>query len=106
MDLRDLLQALTASPITQDALTVELQRGAADLPSFEPGAPHASAHQLDDQVALELVKNQVSPSRHTTCASRVGASRRRQPTATGRMIARCEHEPQLRGDKKLGSGRL
>ena len=33
---------------------IENQRVTADVPAFEPGAPHAGADALDDKVALEF----------------------------------------------------
>ena len=50
----DLAQALSALAIAKDGFTIEIERPAADVTSFEPGAPHAGAHPLDDQVAFEF----------------------------------------------------
>ena len=52
--LRDLAQAVAALAIAEDGLAIEIQRPAADVASFEAGAPHAGAHPLDDQVAFEF----------------------------------------------------
>ena len=54
VSLCQLAQALSAFAIAQDGWTVKLEWLAADVPAFEPGAAHAGAHQLDDQVALEF----------------------------------------------------
>ena len=54
MALGDLPDALTTAAVEIDGCLVQLQRPAADALSFEPGAPHAGAHSLDDQVAFEF----------------------------------------------------
>ena len=40
--------------ITQDGKTIDIDRPSTDVSAFELGAPHAGAHPLDDQIALEL----------------------------------------------------
>jgi hypothetical protein len=50
-DLSDALTMLTAS---LDGEVIEDQRSSADSLSFEPGAPHAGAHPLDDQVTFQF----------------------------------------------------
>ena len=40
--------------VSLDSGVVQDQRFAADVLAFEPGAPHAGAHPLDDQVAFQL----------------------------------------------------
>jgi len=45
--LRDLAQALSALAIEEDSFTIEIQRPAADVTSFEAGAPHAGADPLE-----------------------------------------------------------
>jgi hypothetical protein len=41
-------------PVLDDGFTIEIKRLAADVLALEPGAPHAGAHSLDDQAALEF----------------------------------------------------
>ena len=40
--------------VSLDRFTIQIQRLASDVSSFELGAPHAGADSLDDQVAFEL----------------------------------------------------
>ena len=54
MSLGDLAQTEAAAAITEDRIAIELERISSDMPAFEPGAPHAGFHSLDDQVAFEL----------------------------------------------------
>jgi F420-0:gamma-glutamyl ligase-like protein len=54
MALGDLADALALAAVALDSGTIQLQRIAADMLAFEPCAPHAVAHPLDDQVAFEL----------------------------------------------------
>ena len=49
-----LAQALAAFALPQDGVVIKLERLAADMPAFEPGAPHAGADPLDNKVALEF----------------------------------------------------
>jgi hypothetical protein len=51
---RDLAQALSALAIAKDGVTVEIKRPAADMTSFEPGAPHAGTHPLDNKVTFQF----------------------------------------------------
>src|ERR1019366_3903438 len=50
-DLTDTLAMLTVS---LDGEVIQDQRIAADVLAFRPGAPHAGAHPLDNQVAFEF----------------------------------------------------
>src|ERR1022692_1269736 len=50
----DLAQALATLTVLLDGEIVQYQGISADVLSFEAGAPHAGAHSLDDQVALEF----------------------------------------------------
>ena len=54
MRLGDLPDALSPIAISLDCGVVQDQRIASDMSAFEPGAPHAGAHPLDDQVAFQL----------------------------------------------------
>ena len=54
VSLCDLAETEAAAVIAENGLAVELERTAPDVPAFEPGAPHAGAHTLDDEVALEF----------------------------------------------------
>src|SRR4051794_30352028 len=49
-----LAQALAVAAIADDGIAIEFKRPAADVAPFEPGAPHAGAHPLDNKVAFEL----------------------------------------------------
>ena len=51
---RDLAQALAALAVAEDGLTIQIQRPASDVASFEAGAPHSGADPLDNKVAFEL----------------------------------------------------
>ena len=50
----DLADALPLAAVALDGGTVKYQRLAADLLTFETGAPHTGAHPLDDQAAFEF----------------------------------------------------
>src|ERR1035437_3671142 len=50
----DLADALPLDTVVLDGGMVQLQRFAADVLPLQPGAPHAGAHSLDDQVAFEF----------------------------------------------------
>ena len=52
--LGQLAQTLAALAVPQDGIAIEVQRLAADVTAFKPGAAHAGTHPLDDQVALEF----------------------------------------------------
>src|ERR1035441_4676316 len=54
MGLRQLTQALTVLPVAEDGGPIEDQSLPPDMPAFELGPPHAGAHPLDDQAALQL----------------------------------------------------
>ncbi len=49
-----LAEALPMLTIRQDRSTVQFQRLASDMPSFEASAAHAGAHPFDDQAAFQL----------------------------------------------------
>ncbi len=50
----DLAKALTAFAVSLDSSAVQDQWVSADVLAFEPGAPHAGAYPLDDQVAFQF----------------------------------------------------
>src|ERR1035441_4685280 len=50
----DLTQAAALAPVFLDCGTVQYQRLAADVLTFETSASHAGAHSLDDQTAFKL----------------------------------------------------
>jgi hypothetical protein len=52
--LRQLSQALTLLAVAEDGGPIEDQGFPSDMPAFELGPPHAGAHPLDDQTALQL----------------------------------------------------
>src|ERR1022692_3606821 len=52
--LRQLSQAVTLLAVTMDGGAVEDQGLPSDVPAFELGPPHAGAHPLDDEAALEF----------------------------------------------------
>src|ERR1019366_4906357 len=52
--LRQLSQAMALLAITEDGGSIEDQSLPSDMTSFELGPPHAGAHSLDDQAALQL----------------------------------------------------
>jgi hypothetical protein len=54
MGLRQLPQALTLLPFSQDGDSIEDQGLPSDVSTFELGPPHAGAHPLDDQAAFEF----------------------------------------------------
>ena len=54
MAFGDLAEALALAAVSLDCGVVQYQRIAADVLAFEPGAPHAGAHPLDDQVAFQF----------------------------------------------------
>jgi len=54
VSLRDLAQAQAAASIAEDGIAIKLERMTTDMSAFQPGAPHAGAHPLDDQVAFKL----------------------------------------------------
>ena len=49
-----LAEAVAAPAVPKDGSVIELERPVSYGTTFETGAPHAGAHPLDDQVALEL----------------------------------------------------
>ena len=49
-----LTQALSAAAIAKHGIVIEIEWASSDMAAFEPGATHAGADPLDDQVALEL----------------------------------------------------
>ncbi len=51
---RQLTETETALPITEDGITIKIERQASDASAFEPGTAHAGLDSLDDQVAFEL----------------------------------------------------
>jgi hypothetical protein len=52
--LRQLSETLAALAVPQDGVAIENKRLASDVSAFELGSPHAGAHALDNQVALEF----------------------------------------------------
>ena len=52
--LGQLAEALAPLAVPQDSSAIEFQRLASDVPTLEPGAAHAGADPLDDQVALQF----------------------------------------------------
>ena len=54
MALGDLADALALAAVSLYGGVVQHQRIAADVLAFEPGAPHAGAHSLDNQVAFQF----------------------------------------------------
>src|ERR1019366_10715445 len=52
--LRQLSQAVTLLAVTMGGGTIEYQSFPPDMPAFELGPPHAGAHSLDDETALQL----------------------------------------------------
>jgi len=54
MAFGDLAQALAALAVAEDSFAIDGDGLPADVPALEPGAPHAGAHPLDDQVAFKL----------------------------------------------------
>ena len=54
MAFRDLSQALASAAVFLDSGTVQYERLAADVLTFETSAPHAGAHPFDDQTAFKL----------------------------------------------------
>src|ERR1035441_567736 len=54
MGLRQLIQALTVLPVAEDGGSIWDQSFPSDVPAFELGPPHAGAHPLDDEAALQL----------------------------------------------------
>ena len=52
--LRQLAKAVALLAVTMDCGSIENQGFPSDVPSFELGPPHAGAHTLDDQAALQL----------------------------------------------------
>jgi len=52
--LGQLGEAHAAGPVPKQCAAVDLERGTADLTTFETGAPHAGAHPLDNKVAFQL----------------------------------------------------
>ena len=51
---RDLSDALAPLAVLLDRSVVQDQWIAADVPAFEPRAPHAGTHSFDDQRAFEF----------------------------------------------------
>ena len=58
--LRQLSQAMALLAITEDGGPIKDQSLPSDMPAFELGPPHAGAHPLDDQAALQLALRQRS----------------------------------------------
>jgi len=54
MGLRQLTQALALLPVAEDGGSIQDQSFPSNVPAFELGPPHADAHSLDDQAALQL----------------------------------------------------
>lgn len=54
MDLCNLAEAESPGAIAHDGIAIEVQRTAADVLSFQAGAPHAGAYAFDDKAALEF----------------------------------------------------
>src|SRR5271169_208387 len=54
MELGQLAQTVTAGPVQQHRLPVDLQWRPADAPAFQLGAPHAGAHSFDNQITFQL----------------------------------------------------
>ena len=54
MAFGDLSKALAPLTVLLDSGTVQYQRLAADVLTFETSAPHAGAHPFDDQAAFKL----------------------------------------------------
>lgn len=52
--LRHLTEAVALLAIPQDGNTIKFKRLTADVTALEPGAAHAGAHPLDDQIAFEF----------------------------------------------------
>src|ERR1017187_7180857 len=52
--LRQLAQAVAVLSVAEDGGPIEDQGFPSDVPAFELGSPHASAHSLDDQAAFEF----------------------------------------------------
>ena len=54
MSFGDFSDALALAAVALDSSTIQYQWIAADVLALEPGAPHAGAHPLDDQVAFQF----------------------------------------------------
>ena len=54
MAFGDLSDALALAAVALDGGVVQYQRIAADVLALKPGAPHAGAHPLDDQIAFQF----------------------------------------------------
>ena len=54
MGLGDLTQALASVAVLEKRDPIDVERPAADMPAFQPGAAHTCPHPLDDQIALEF----------------------------------------------------
>ena len=54
MALGQLAETVTSLAIPQDSIAIQNKWLASDVTAFELGPPHAGAHSLDDQVALEF----------------------------------------------------
>ena len=67
----DLSDALALAAVSLDGGVVQYQWIAADMLAFEPGAPHAGAHPLDDQVAFQFSDG--ADDDHDSPAQRVAA---------------------------------
>ena len=50
----DLAQAHSVLTIAKDGCAIEFKWPSSDMPSLEPGAPHAGSHPLDDQRSLQF----------------------------------------------------
>jgi hypothetical protein len=68
-----LSKALALASVTFDSSVVQFERSAADVAAFEPGTPHAGAHPLDDQAALEFCDGAHDDDGSTQRASGVDA---------------------------------
>jgi hypothetical protein len=54
MGLCDLTQTLASVAFLKDNSPVDIERPAADMPAFQPGAAHPGSYPFDDEVALEF----------------------------------------------------
>ena len=50
----ELAEALATLAVPQDGSAIEFEWFASDVPALEPGAAHAGAHPLDDQIAFQF----------------------------------------------------
>ena len=54
VELGELSEALATSAVLYEGVAVDIEWRPAEALTFEPGAAHAGAHPLDDQVAFQL----------------------------------------------------